>query len=120
LTKKVHQAISTLDLDVRVVTSVDNPHANNPQQQDNMFSLNLFPNPAHDQAFLRFDQPLTQDASFQVWDMTGKQLSNGFIRAGESEATIETLDFASGMYVVTVRDQSNSVFVQRKLVVLRP
>lgn len=94
----------------------DQPLAVN--ENDASFSLNVFPNPASDQAKVSFELKNASDVTVNVTDLSGKVVySNamGNTAAGKHSVDINTAQLAGGIYTVNFR--SNSSIVTKKLVV---
>lgn len=85
-----------------------------------IFSMNLFPNPATTYTNLAFAEALTQDYEYIVYDIQGRIVRQGKIPTGTQQLEINTDEFASGSYIIKVKDQYNTVGATRKLIVVRP
>ncbi|MFK7795958.1 MAG: T9SS type A sorting domain-containing protein [Aureispira sp.] len=81
-------------------------------------SLKLFPNPAHDYFNLQFDQALEHDYEWKLVNMQGVEVQQGHIQMGTDQVRIDGLDYPSGAYILLL--YNNNVFVQRKVVLGRP
>jgi hypothetical protein len=116
-TGKVYHAVTTLNFDVRIVGVEQQANYN---AAANAFSLQLFPNPATDQATLAFDSPLQTDFDWQLFDMRGVSLQKGLAPSGVSQVQLNLYDLPAGVYVLHVQDKNGAVRVQRRLVVHKP
>jgi hypothetical protein len=114
---EVYHAVTTLNFDVRIV-GVEQENAF--QESASAFSLNLFPNPAADQATMQFDAPLAKDFNYQLFDMRGVQIQKGIVSSGSQQHQIDLYDLPAGVYIVSLFDDAQTVRVQRKLVVNKP
>ncbi len=81
-------------------------------------SVNLYPNPAHDYFNLEFEQTLKNDYQWKLVDIRGVHIREGEIRAGNDRLLIDGLDYPAGTYILLL--YNNKVFVQRKVVLGRP
>ena len=81
-------------------------------------SLKLFPNPAHDYFNLQFDQALEHDYDWKLVNMQGLEVQNGNIQSGNDQVQIDGLDYPSGAYILLLYNKN--VFVQRQVVLGRP
>ena len=81
-------------------------------------SLRLFPNPAHNYFNLQFDQVLEHDYDWKLVNMQGVEVQNGNIQSGNDQVQIDGLDYPSGAYILLLYNKN--VFVQRKVVLGRP
>ncbi len=81
-------------------------------------TMNLFPNPAHDYFNVKFDQALENDYQWKLVDMRGVEIRQGEVRRGAEQLTVDGLDCPSGAYIMLL--YNDQVFVQRKVVLGRP
>ncbi|MFK7798489.1 MAG: T9SS type A sorting domain-containing protein [Aureispira sp.] len=81
-------------------------------------SLKLYPNPAHDYFNLEFDQLLEHDYQWKLVDIRGVNVREGEIRAGNDQLRVDGLDCPPGTYILLL--YNDNVFVQRKVVIGRP
>ncbi|MCE3226786.1 MAG: hypothetical protein K0S32_1337 [Bacteroidetes bacterium] len=79
--------------------------------------VEVFPNPATDQAFMRFDLKSSQDINYKIIDLTGKIIFRKHL--SNVLAVYETIDLhkiASGSYVVCV-ELKDGTSLNRKLII---
>jgi hypothetical protein len=114
---KVYHAVTTLNFDVRIVGVSQETEF---EAAENAFSLKLYPNPTTDRATLQFDEPLNVDFDYQVFDMRGTQIQRGTIAQGTQQSELNVYDLPAGVYVVHLADKTNTVRIQRRLVVHKP
>ncbi len=81
-------------------------------------SMKLFPNPAHDYFNLAFDQTLEHDYQWKLVDIRGVNVREGAIQAGNDQLRVDGLNCPPGTYILLL--YNDSVFVQRKVVIGRP
>lgn len=80
-------------------------------ENENAFGVVLTPNPATDKIKVSYDVLNASDVKIVVLDMSGKEMltvSNDNQTAGIYSSTIETADFASGVYYITVSTANGS------------
>jgi hypothetical protein len=83
-------------------------------------AIDLYPNPAADIAYLRFDLKQTEDAAILITDLAGKVLYQqqlGTTTAGRHELTLPVSSMANGIYFVMIKTPSGKETV--KLEVMR-
>ncbi len=94
--------------------------ANISNLDNNGFAIHSFmPNPANQSTTLRFELKEASDVAFYVTDMTGKQVAMISLpgqNAGTQNYELNTADFASGFYNVTMK-VNNMVHTQKLSVV---
>ncbi len=87
----------------------------------NTFSLStIYPNPFNSTATIRFSLPITSNVKGEVFDITGRrvsQLLNGKVNAGEHRIQFDGSKLASGMYFV--RLTAGKTTVQQKMILLK-
>lgn len=98
---KHDSAYSKLNVSLKEVLAIQVPFA-------------VFPNPATDQVFI---QSTNEDGfTYSVYDLMGKCLLNGY--ANSREAMIQTEQFLSGLYIVTMSNNKQQNY-SAKLVIAR-
>jgi len=83
----------------------------------NVSALNIFPNPANDEVNVSFNINDASDVKVEVLDMTGKVIetvTEASQVSGLQKSTINTTDYAAGMYMINIATKEGSV--QRKFV----
>ncbi|MBN1952242.1 MAG: T9SS type A sorting domain-containing protein [Bacteroidales bacterium] len=76
--------------------------------QKDEYNIRLYPNPATETLFFRFEESLTMDCPFQLRSITGQLVGSGIIRSGEHTGRIDINGLAAGMYILDfVSDQVN-------------
>ena len=84
------------------------------ENETQITDLMLFPNPAKDQVEILFPQNDTIPVNIQITDVLGKiQVSKKDITGGK--ATIDTSKLSSGIYIVTLKNEKNSI--SKKLII---
>ena len=61
-------------------------------------SVRLYPNPAREEVWLSFDEPLTHPATWTVFDTVGRQVGAVALQPGKSRYHLFTGGLASGLY----------------------
>ncbi|MFN8393551.1 MAG: T9SS type A sorting domain-containing protein [Bacteroidia bacterium] len=64
--------------------------------------LGLFPNPTSGVVSLRLDKPTRKELAMQVLDLQGRNVWNGRISNGQSEAQLDLQHLPAGIYIVLV------------------
>jgi hypothetical protein len=114
-TKEIFQVATTRDVSGYWV-GIDPIQAKD--EYNELQSLKLFPNPAHDYFKLQFDQVLEHDYDWKLVNMQGVEVQQGQIQAGHDQVQIDGLDYPSGAYILLLYNKN--VFVQRKVILGRP
>jgi hypothetical protein len=71
------------------------------------YSIELYPNPAHDHLIVRSSTPFDEKTQWEILDPAGRVALRGeFIRSGENKIAIQTL--AKGVYFLSCRDKSRT------------
>lgn len=84
-------------------------------QEENDFSLNMFPNPTDGELTIQYDATLLDGAaSLQIYDMTGSVVLNQTIHS--TNANFDVSHFQAGTYIVKFSTSDGSV-AHRKLMV---
>lgn len=69
-------------------------------------ALNVYPNPANDNATVAFNLPSSTDITMVITDLSGRIVSSELYanrEAGSNIITLATGEFAEGMYLITVK-----------------
>ncbi len=77
----------------------------------------VFPNPAHHYVNFRYSI-LDTRYSILIYDMFGRQMNEITVPAGQEESRIDVSQYANGIYIAIIKDNSGS-FVNQKFVVSR-
>jgi hypothetical protein len=88
------------------------------EELNELQSLTLFPNPAHDYFKLQFDQVLEHDYEWKLVNMQGVEVQQGHLQAGHDQMTIDGLNYPAGAYILLLYNKH--VFVQRQVILGRP
>jgi mRNA-degrading endonuclease HigB of HigAB toxin-antitoxin module len=62
----------------------------------------VFPNPASDQAFVRFDEPVKGDVRIEMFNNLGSLVYNGIIPRTDTDSEIRTDKYPDGLYIIRV------------------
>jgi hypothetical protein len=87
-------------------------------RKQNIFELNVFPNPSNGDSQLEINLPQAEKVSVIVMDVTGKKVMdafNGEILAGDQRIKLPTGTLNNGVYFVTVSTATSTS--QRKLII---
>lgn len=120
-TSEVYQVATTRNLNFsnpcnNCAIGVKQTEANNTE----IFDINLYPNPAQDYFQVEFPAALSIDYQWKLWDIRGVELQTGLMPKGESLQTIHTQQLPSGSYIFGMYDEQRKVYVQRKVIILKP
>lgn len=120
-TSEVYQVATTRNLNFsnpcnNCAIGVEQTEANNTE----IFDINLYPNPAQDYFQVEFPAALNNDYQWKLWDIRGVELKTGQISKGESLQTIQTRALPSGSYIFGMYDEQQNVYIQRKVIILKP
>lgn len=77
-------------------------------------SLTAFPNPSTDNLTLQISDYNNENLSYQLFDMQGKQLSNGQVTALQTQINMKSLPAAT--YFINVVNQKNKKFQSFKII----
>ena len=75
-------------------------------KMEDMSKFSIYPNPTNDFANLHFDLNNSASISYTVTDIVGNQISNvnlGNLSNGVHNINIDTKDFTSGIYIVSIK-----------------
>jgi hypothetical protein len=78
--------------------------------------FSLYPNPADAQFSIELPQPAKERTGYTLHDMFGKTVAEGEFRAGEQTKTIDTREFAGGMYLFQLQNAGG--VVRKKVMVV--
>ncbi|MEQ6118140.1 PKD domain-containing protein [Reichenbachiella sp. MALMAid0571] len=98
--KKVYQtqSISVAGKTSPTITGIDDAFGGK--------DYSLYPNPANKEVFVVFDRITTEVMDWLVYDQTGKVYRNGKLKPGASGFSLETDDFPSGMYFISINGEN--------------
>jgi hypothetical protein len=60
----------------------------------------VFPNPASDQAYIRFDKPLKDEVRIEMYNNLGRLVYTGVIKQTDTDAEIKTDQYPDGLYII--------------------
>lgn len=78
-------------------------------------SCTLYPNPASSLVNLQYDLGVS-NSTVELYELTGRLLTQQTLRTSKGTTAIPLSTFASGMYIVVVRD-GNQILYQQKLII---
>ena len=85
------------------------------EQPSVLTGLKVFPQPAHDFVKLSLPEGLTENTHFSIWNLTGQQVSNGEIPAGQIQFGMNLAKFSKGSYFLKLQNGS-AVFTQKIMI----
>ncbi len=85
-----------------------------------LFSAKVYPNPAMDEFTVGFSKALQHDYEWQLIDMRGVRLQHGAIHKGDEQLQVLSNNLPAGMYLINVYNKEESIWIQRKVVIVRP
>ncbi len=68
----------------------------------------IYPNPAHGTFNVRFGNPLTEEVSVNVFNVTGQLMNSQIISANTSNAVINISNLPQGVYMVNIKGQQGN------------
>ena len=69
----------------------------------------LFPNPCNENTTLNFSEPLKSNAVADIYNITGQHIFSAQLQKGQTNLTVNTNVFSSGIYVLVMKTKVNSV-----------
>jgi len=78
----------------------------------------VFPNPASDQVFVRFEKPVTRDVRIDIYNNLGSLIYSGKVPPGEIETQISTGFCPDGIYIIRAIT-NDQILGTRKLTITR-
>ena len=81
-------------------------------------AVQVYPNPAEDQLNIQFSQVLLLDASFNIYDLTGKLVFSTQLKAGVEKSEVTGFDLSNGMYIYKV-SSGEEILQQGKLSIIK-
>lgn len=81
------------ELENTVVTGIKNQHLKDA-------GISFYPNPVNDNLVIHFNTNLKNDATLAVYDITGKLVATQIIPNNTFDYTVNTTNYATGMYLV--------------------
>ena len=69
--------------------------------------VEVFPNPAKDQLFVRFAEPISEEVCVRLYDMTGRLVYSS--TGSEQVLSISTETFSSGIYTLLIHHHENLI-----------
>ena len=95
--------------DPSVVTGLENAEL--------LEQVKVFPNPADGEIIIQLPGVVKQTMDIQIVDQVGKVVTKDFILEGESRKTLNSEDFASGIYILQIGSGKSGVVRKKVLVV---
>jgi hypothetical protein len=73
----------------------------------------VFPNPASDQVFIRFEEPLKDEVRIEMFNNLGSLVYTGFIKQTDTDAEIRTDKYPDGLYIIRATTRNKIVGVSK-------
>ena len=99
----VYTARVMLNIDpIQIALEYAKPPVHHPQiTQSN--SVHIYPNPAKDILNIVFDQPISNEGVFEIWNMMGSKLITNIIPNNNTEQIINVSNLTSGIYIYIIK-----------------
>lgn len=94
------------DIDALVADIVNDIPASSSVKNLNKANFNIYPNPAVNSAIINLSE-INNASELSVFDMTGRMIYSQNIN-GQKQVTLNTTDFASGIYNIIISDGKNA------------
>lgn len=65
-------------------------------------SLSIYPNPAVDEVFIQWDDPIASNALISLYDMEGKLIMSEKIQSGDPQMRLDVSHLAPGTYILSL------------------
>ncbi len=75
-------------------------------------SVSIFPNPTSDELFIKSNSPINEHSQISLFDISGKQLQNIDVSAGQIDVQLSLQDYTKGIYFLSFKSQ-NDAFVTK-------
>lgn len=86
-------------------------------QTDN--NIILYPNPSSNQFYLEYNLSAIEQATFIIYDITGKILFENVLQGGNRTEEIADLNLANGIYLYKIISSDNKILKQSKLIIIK-
>lgn len=83
--------------------------------KENKIAVNIYPNPASDKVYIRFDSAHFSKLSFELYNTAGQQLSKQNVYTDSNEYEIDLTDLPSGTYIINILENSYPI-ISNKLI----
>lgn len=93
--------ITKRELENTVVTTIKN-------QKLNDAGISFYPNPVNEHLVIHFDSNLKNDVALDVYDLTGKLISNQTVSKNTFDYSLNTTAFSKGMYLIKLSNNDFS------------
>ncbi|MFC5536489.1 PKD domain-containing protein [Rhodocytophaga aerolata] len=109
-TKEIYQAIFKQPSVIpTIITGMEPAMA-----ETNTFTL--YPNPATQKTSISFNQPVTQEYTWTIYDVVGRKIAQGVLAKGQKEVLIDVASYAEGSYVVHLSSRNKSSWYKKLLI----
>ncbi|HSZ24985.1 MAG TPA: PKD domain-containing protein, partial [Cytophagaceae bacterium] len=81
------------------------------------FKVNMFPNPATDEVFFIYGKAIRENATWEVYDNTGRKVAEGVCSAGREGFSINTSNFSGGVYHVKLSGDNGAMDTKELIVI---
>ena len=98
-TKEIYQvAVDRFDF----VSVTDNEYTMNQE-----FKCMVYPNPASDHAYVRFNQPVTTGLKLDIFDNMGRLIESKMVEPWTEEFLVDTYEYHKGIYFIRISNGNN-------------
>ncbi len=107
-----------LDARTENIARLDGAFLNQAPNEIGEYSVQLYPNPTNDKAFLNVILPESKDVTVQIFDITGKMVKNIVekLDAGSNQLEIKLSDNTKGLYLLKIYTTEGSFIRTLKMV----
>ena len=78
------------------------------EQPKNSLSLAVYPNPAYEKLFLKFNSTRSDKLSYSIMDMFGRTVSANQLTGNSNEETVDISSLSEGVYFVRMNSGQNT------------
>ncbi len=89
------------------------------EEEEDKYSISVYPNPASNQLFLEYDLSEVSEARFIIYDIAGKVLYQNTLKGGKRVEEIAGLNLANGVYMYRIVSSDDSILKQSKLTIIK-
>lgn len=95
-------------------------HPEEPQEPEEVlasqpeYGLQMFPNPTSERFTVRYEKVIVENATFQLYDLSGNLVRRGTLLTGETEVSVEGI--RPGTYILNVRASGSLLFTKKMVI----
>jgi len=94
-----------------------NPNTTTPETNPASNLVSIYPNPANQELFVKYNVVGNESVSIKIMDIIGKEVASNVVPFGSGNQRISTRDFASGVYIINVTNGGKCIFNDKFLVI---